>query len=250
MYANRLYEESRSPAKLKEAKRYYKLAADKGHVDSMYSLGAFYYLGLGLRRPNPLLACKYFGAAASQNHAVAQYCYGLCLLSGEGIKKNEAKAIRLIRQSADNGFDEAEYCFARILMDGHYISKDLGLAFNYMKKSHDHGNLKATFFMALFYYQGKVVKRDKKMGYKLMKQAYDGDLSEAEAFLSFLNRGKTLSSSLSRIHSLTDDMEPNETLDDIEQKLKLSNLQEPESNDKSSEQSIPTPEKSNSPNFN
>lgn len=66
-----------------EAVRYYKMAADQGHIDAQFSLGLHYTLSSEDR-----LAEAYYRVAADKGHVRAQYNLGLCYFHGNGVNKD------------------------------------------------------------------------------------------------------------------------------------------------------------------
>lgn len=131
---------------------YLKQSAYKGNAESQFSLGIFYYCGLGMKKPNKFKSFQFFKIASKNHHSKAQYCYGICLAKGEGVKVNKIKAVRYFRISADNGYDEAQYCYGRCLFNGYEIKQDLKEASYYFKKALDQGNKKAEFFYNLCFH--------------------------------------------------------------------------------------------------
>lgn len=143
------YEGKRYKKDYEKAFQYFLLAANKGNVEAQFSVGIFYYCGLGMNHPNKYKSFNYFKMAANKKHPKAQYCYAMCLAKGEGIRTNLPKAIRYFRLSAENGYDEGQYCYGRCLFNGFEIKQDFKQASILFKKSLDQGNPKAEFFYDL-----------------------------------------------------------------------------------------------------
>lgn len=73
-----------------------------------FALGSDYFSEEAGERQDDQEAFKWFSKAAELGHAQAQYIIGLMYYFGEGIAKDEAKGIILLKQSAQNGFKEAQ----------------------------------------------------------------------------------------------------------------------------------------------
>ena len=52
-------------------------------------------------------AAKYFKIAADQGHVDAQYFYGVCLLAGLGVEKDEKTGAEYLQRAASQGHVEA-----------------------------------------------------------------------------------------------------------------------------------------------
>jgi TPR repeat protein len=105
-----------------EAVRYYKLAADHGHVPAQHLYGAIL-----LDQSNFALAFQYFKSAADGGWAASQVCLGLALMSGAGVIQNKVEAVRYFRMAADQGHHEGDLQLGLCLLDGAGTSRVLGL---------------------------------------------------------------------------------------------------------------------------
>lgn len=89
-------------------------AAAQGHErakdyipKTYFALGSDYFSEDAGERQDDQEAFKWFSKAAELGHAQSQYIVGLMYYFGEGIPKDESKGVQLIKQSAQNGFEEA-----------------------------------------------------------------------------------------------------------------------------------------------
>ena len=67
-----------------KAGQYYKMAADKGHVESMKRYGSMLYVGV-YSKYDKKESARYYKLAADQGNADAMYSYVLILSNGDGI---------------------------------------------------------------------------------------------------------------------------------------------------------------------
>lgn len=86
---------------------YFKNATPQG-LSAMVDIGDKYRLGNGVPQSEKL-AFYYYLLAGNQGHAEALYLVALCLYSGTGVEKNEAKAYRLMESAAIRGYAMAQY---------------------------------------------------------------------------------------------------------------------------------------------
>ena len=102
------------PADVKEASRYCKLAADKGHVDAMFNYGKMLKNGRGVA-VNEEEACRYYKMAADKGHINAMFNYGFMLGNGRGVAVNEEEACRYYKMAADKGDTDAMNRYTHLL---------------------------------------------------------------------------------------------------------------------------------------
>lgn len=93
---------------------FFEKAAAQGHErakeyipKTYFALGSDYFSEEAGVRQDDQEAFKWFSKAAELGHAQSQYIVGLMYYFGEGIPKDENKGVQLIKQSAQNGFEEA-----------------------------------------------------------------------------------------------------------------------------------------------
>ena len=86
----------------KEALRWFRKAADQGHARAQNAIGKRYLLGQGVSE-DPTEAVKWFRKAAEQDLAYAQCNLGDCYKDGIGVVKNNKEAIRWYRKAAEQG---------------------------------------------------------------------------------------------------------------------------------------------------
>jgi uncharacterized protein len=94
---------------------FFEKAAAQGHERAKeyipriyFALGLDYFSEEASVTQDDQEAFKWFSKAAELGHPEAQYLVGLMYYFGEGIAKDEAKGSILIRQSAQNGFEQAQ----------------------------------------------------------------------------------------------------------------------------------------------
>lgn len=52
-------------------------------------------------------AAYWYGKAADQGNAIAQYKLGICYYNGIGVNKNKEKAMELVHKAAEQGYKQA-----------------------------------------------------------------------------------------------------------------------------------------------
>ena len=118
-------------------------------------------------RAMELLAAKdYQGAlqlyekAAALGNASAQNDLGAMLANGQGIEKNETKAVEWYRKSAEQGYALAQCNLGAMYALGRGIPKDRHKAFDFFCKSAEQGNANAQLNIGLAYQEGLGTQKD------------------------------------------------------------------------------------------
>ncbi|UDQ96870.1 tetratricopeptide repeat protein [Lentisphaerota bacterium WC36G] len=151
-----------------KAFKYWKKAADNGHIGAQYNVGHCFYNGEGVSQ-NLVKAFEYYKKAADNGDALAQYNTGLCYYKGEGVEKNEGKVFEYHKKAAEQGHVMA------LNSVGYYYEKGIGTDFNhqkafeYFKKAADSDHEIARFNLACCYNRGIGVVKNSKEAIKLLK---------------------------------------------------------------------------------
>ena len=92
------------PEDLKEAAKWYRLAADQGHAEAQYNLGQMYAKGNGVPEDDKE-ALKWFRLAAEQGVDIAQYNLGVMYFNGDGVPEDNVQAFAWANIAGANGYD-------------------------------------------------------------------------------------------------------------------------------------------------
>ncbi len=83
-------------------------AAEQGHADAQFMLGAGYHLGMGVPQ-DYAESVKWCRKAAEQGHADAKYMLGASYDVGQGVPQNYVEAVKWYRKAAEQGHKWAQY---------------------------------------------------------------------------------------------------------------------------------------------
>ena len=86
---------------------YFSLAAEQGHVDACFCVGAAYYHGEGVEQ-SYTESVKYFRLAAEKNQVNALYNLGICYENGFGVEDDLKIALGYYRRAARLGYGQAK----------------------------------------------------------------------------------------------------------------------------------------------
>ena len=113
---------------VKEAVKWYRIAAEKGVAHSQYRLGFCYAMGTGVEK-DETEAVKWYRKAAEQGVADAQHNLGLCYNFGTGVAEDPAEAVKWYRKAAEQGVAEDQYSLGLSYAYGRGVEKDYAEAY-------------------------------------------------------------------------------------------------------------------------
>ncbi len=97
--------------------------AERGDADAQFELGLRMITGEGVKK-NEAEGVKFIEQAAKQKHLRAQFVLGSLYEEGAGVKKDEAKSVEWYRKAADNGFPPAQFSLGMAYDLGKGVTKD------------------------------------------------------------------------------------------------------------------------------
>ncbi len=127
--------------------------ADKGDADSQFELGLRLLTGEGLKK-DEAEAVTWLEKAANQKHLRAQFVMGTIYEEGVGVKKNTATALEWFRKSAENGFAPAQHAIAMAYDLGQGVKQDPVKATEWLEKAADQNFAQAQTALAAKYERG------------------------------------------------------------------------------------------------
>ncbi len=92
--------------------------ARQGEVQAQLELGFRYYQGLSGRAADPVRAAYWFGCAARQGSAEAQYNFGRCHWDGFGVRRSPRLAFEWFQKAAGQGLKAARLALADLYFSG------------------------------------------------------------------------------------------------------------------------------------
>ena len=104
---------------------YYHEAAEQGHIEAQFSLGLMLEVGMGLDRPYPEEAVKWYRRLAERRaHAGAAHNLGILYAQGKGVPKDPRLAMELFELAISLGGDDAMYSLGLLLLRGEGMESD------------------------------------------------------------------------------------------------------------------------------
>ncbi len=112
---------------LREAVRWYSLAADQGHVDAQCDLGWCYFKGEGVPE-DEVEAARWWRISARRGNPYAQFNLGWCHDNGFGVLQSKTEACKWYRESAAKGNANAQCNLGYCYFLGEGVNQDLAQA--------------------------------------------------------------------------------------------------------------------------
>jgi hypothetical protein len=116
------------PKDYTQALKWYRQAADQGHVVAQHSLGTMYALGQGV--PQDFTQAVYwYRKAADQGDAGAQAILGRMYASGEGVPQDYTQTRYWLYKAADQGYARAHWGLGFVYEEGLGVPQDAAQAY-------------------------------------------------------------------------------------------------------------------------
>jgi TPR repeat protein len=108
---------------LREAARWYELAAQQDMSAAQNNLGLMFAQGRGVPR-DPARAAQLWSRSANANNPMAQYNLGLAYFRGDGIGQDQIEAAVWFHMAAAAGLGEAQFALGQMHLKGLALPKD------------------------------------------------------------------------------------------------------------------------------
>jgi TPR repeat protein len=180
----------------KQAIHWYKLAAERGDIESQYNLGVMYRNGEGVAQ-NFEEATHWYKKAAEQGDAQAQHILGTKYDLGEGVTQSFKQAIYWYKKAVEQGNKEAQFNLALMYFYGEGVEQDLAKAFELTMLSAKQGHAASISNVANFYHKGLGVEKSHiESLYWYRKSADKGDADAQNMLGLFYETGNVVSKDL------------------------------------------------------
>jgi TPR repeat protein len=126
------------------------------------------------------LAVDRFRQAAEQNNPSGQLSYGIHLLEGRGVAKNEQEGVHYIQLAADQGVPRAQWFYGEYLLKGDVVPQDVERAARCFKQSADQGLASAQLSYGKCLLNGVGVPKNEQEGRLSLERAAAQGLADAQ----------------------------------------------------------------------
>jgi hypothetical protein len=146
-----------------EATRWYRLAADQGHVRAQFNLGMRHEYGFGAVRDDAE-AVRLYRLAADQGEKKAQFNLGVHYDNGTGVVRDVAEASRWYRLAADQGHARAQFNLGEHYDNGTGVVRDVAEASRWYRLSADQGHAHAQGALDILFWREESIPLSDTLG--------------------------------------------------------------------------------------
>lgn len=131
---------------IKEAIKWFEMAAKQNHIRAQFQLGSIYLYGKGIKE-NLNLAFYYLSKAAERNHLESQYELANYYLKGTANKRQYQKAGEWYKRAARRGHVRSQFELGKLLFEGKGLKQNTDEAIAYLNEAAESGLLEATSYI-------------------------------------------------------------------------------------------------------
>jgi TPR repeat protein len=146
------------------------LKAESGDAVAQFKLGVCYADGEGVKK-DEAEAVKWYRKAADRGNAEAQSKLGLCYANGQGLVKDNAEAVKWYRLAAEQGLAVAQYSLGHSYYHGRGVKKNAVEAVKWYRLAAEQGDAAAQCQLGYLYFIGEGVEKDVVEGTKWSRKA-------------------------------------------------------------------------------
>jgi TPR repeat protein len=140
---------------------------------------------LAYRKGDYVTALREFNSG-DQCGPVGTYFLALMYLHGEGVPKDEARGLKLLRSSADDGYSAAQYLLGQHYLYGHGLSRDKALAVSYLLAASADGDYRAVVLLKILEKGSRGERKDRDKIVATVKQKAKSNIPDAQYTLAFM----------------------------------------------------------------
>lgn len=164
----------------KKAISYFEKASQAGSADAAVSLAIIYLRDVDKGDVSDTFKkVKDLLLMAQDKNLTAKYLSGYAYKNGIIFNKDMKKAFLLIKEAADEGYDEAQYILSDFYINGSAVSKNYARAVEYLQKASQQGYPQATMQLADILSLGEIYPQNIKQAYILYNTAASAGISGA-----------------------------------------------------------------------
>ncbi len=151
-------------------------------ANAHFIVGMGHLSGIGLKK-DPAEAVKWFRQAAEMGHAGAQYALGIAYFQGLGVSKNTGESIKLFQQAANQGHTEAEFLLGASYFNGVGVTKNEVESVKCYRRAAANGHIESQYILGVAYHEGVGVGKDEDQAIDWYGKAADQGHSGAQTKL-------------------------------------------------------------------
>lgn len=159
--------------------------ANDGDVGAQVQMGVIYLTGDGVTKDDAE-ALKWFRKAADQDNPIAERYLAEMYFKGRGVEADNMESAKWLRMSADQGDPQSQYNLAVLYTKGLGVPRNMKEATNWMLKAADQGLAAGQLGLGVIYDNGDGVVPDPIEAAKWYQKAVDQGNADAMNYLARL----------------------------------------------------------------
>ena len=163
-------------------------AAEQGLADAQFNLGLSYAIGQGIAK-NETRALAWFHKAAEQGHCGAQNNLGMMYANGKGVTIDKIQGVAWYRKAAEQGLADAQRNLALMYAHGEGVTKDKVQAVVWYRKAAEQGLAEAQYDLGFALEEGLGIPRDAIQAVVWYRKAAEQGLAKAQHNLGVMYAG-------------------------------------------------------------
>lgn len=140
---------------------------------------------LAYRKGDYAAALHEFGGDV-QGGPVGRFFLALMYLRGEGVPKDEARGLKLLRSSADEGYSAAQYLLGQRYLYGHGVPKDKARAMSYLLAASEDEDYRAVVLLKILENGSRGEKKDQENIVAAVRRKARSNVADAQYTLGFM----------------------------------------------------------------
>jgi uncharacterized protein len=141
---------------------------------------------LAYRKGEYAAALREFGSDV-QSGPVSKFFLALMYLRGEGVARDEARGLKFLRSSADEGYSAAQYLLGQRYFYGLGLTRDKGLAMSYLRAASADNDFRAVILLKIIAKGSRGEKKDREGIVAAVKRSAKSNVSDAQYTLAFMS---------------------------------------------------------------
>lgn len=125
-------------------------------------------------------------AASDKHEPISQYYLGLLYARGEGVNRDDAKALEYYTLSADNGYADAQLMVSNIYAAGKTVTQDFTTSYLWCLRAAENNLPQAQYLVGRMYMDGRGTSTNIPAGVEWLTRAAKNGIPDAQYYLGYL----------------------------------------------------------------
>ena len=161
------------------------IESEQGLVDAQYEIALKYLKGDGIKK-DEAKAVYWFEKSAEQGNTEGQFSSARLYSKGKGVNQSYSRAAYWYEKAAQQGHIEAQFRLANIYLEGIGTEQSNSKAFEWTSSAANNEHGQAQSNLGCFYLEGKIVNKDLIKASEWFDKAVQKDIADAQFYLGLM----------------------------------------------------------------